>query len=235
MSIDNGNITAGSVSFTLTSGGGTLNPGQYVQFTDACGGIYRVVSSTDTTMVIDQGIVADIADNQVIRYYTQGQVDLAGDSATAYPEGYEKPINVASGGVIPKKGQFVGFATAGDVVRSGEYCIIDVEAGASAGDYYITLDRPLDAALADLDKICYGPAGQYNFAFDRNALALVVRPLALPQEGTGAKAGIATYNELSMRITISYEGRGQGHLVTCDLLCGVKVLDVDRGAMMYRN
>ena len=235
MSIDNGNIIAGSTSFTLTSGGATLNPGQYVQFTDACGGIYRVVSSTGTAMVIDQGIISAIADDQLIRYYTQGAVDLTADSATAYPAGYEKPINVADSGVIPQKGQIVGFATSGDVVRTGEYVIINVEAGAGAGDYYITLDRPLDALLEHADKICYGPKGQYNFAFDRGALALVVRPLALPQAGTGAKAGVATYNDLSMRVTITYEGRGQGHLVTLDLLCGVKVLDVDRGALMYRD
>lgn len=236
MSINNGNLTKGSTVFTLTSGGATLNPGQYVQFTDACGGIYRVVSSTATQMVIDQGIVANIADDQLIRYYTQGAVDIDGDSATAYPAGYDDPINVAAGGVVPQVGQFVTFSTSGDVVYSGEYTIINVEAGAGTGDYYITLERPLDVALASTngDKISYGPAQQYNFAFDRNALALVVRPLALPQEGTGAKAGVATYNDLSLRVTITYEGRGQGHLVTLDLLCGIKVLDSDRGAMMTR-
>lgn len=235
-SIDNGNITAGSTSFTMTTDSSAILPGMYVQFTDACGGIYRVVSSSATTMVLDQGIISDIADDQLVRYYTLGAVDIDGDSATAYPAGYEKAINVAAGGVIPTVGQFVGFTTSGNVLYSGEYAIIDVEAGAGTGDYYITLDRPLDVALASTngDKICYGPRGQYNFAFDRNALALVVRPLAIPQEGTGAKAGVASYNDLSMRITITYEGRGQGHLVTCDLLCGVKVLDVDRGAMMTR-
>ena len=235
-SINAGNLTAGSTSFTMTSDSSAILPGMYVQFTDACGGIYRVVSSSATTMVLDQGIVADIADDQFVRYYTLGAVDIDGDSATTYPAGYAKPINIAASGVIPQQGQFVGFSSSADVVYSGEYTIIEVEAGAGAGDYYITLDRPLDVALASSngDKVCYGPKAQYNFAFDRNALALVVRPLALPQEGTGAKAGVATFNDLSLRVTITYEGRGQGHLVTLDLLCGVKVLDADRGAMMTR-
>lgn len=238
MSIDKaGGHKKGDTLLTLTSGGATLKAGMYIQFTDACGGMYRVVSSTATSVTIDQGLLADLPDDSLVRYYTQGAVDLAGDAATTlYPAGYSKAINVAAAGVVPQVGQFVGFSSSTDVVYSGEYTIIDVAAGSGAGDYYILLDRPLDVALASatVDKICYGPIGQYNFAFDRNALALVVRPLALPQEGTGAKAGVASYNDLSMRITITYEGRGQGHLVTCDLLCGVKVLDALRGAMLTR-
>lgn len=236
-SINNGNLTAGSTSFTMTSDSSAILPGMFVQFTDACGGFYRVVSSSAVAMVLDQGIVADIADDQLVRYYTLGAVDIDGDAAaTAYPAGWSKQINVVAAGVIPQVGQIVGFSTSGNVVYSGEYIIIAVDDGSGTGDYYITLDRPLDVALASTngDKICYGPKGQLNFAFDRNAMALVVRPLALPMEGTGAKAGVATYNDLSLRVTITYEGRGQGHLVTLDLLCGVKVLDVDRGALMYR-
>ena len=236
-SINNGNLAIGSTVFTMTSDSSAILPGMYVQFTDACGGFYRVTASGAATMTLDQGILQAIADDQLVRYYTLGAVEIDGDAAaSAYPAGYSKPINVVASGVIPQVGQFVGFSTSGNVLYSGEYTIIDVSAGSGAGDYYITLDRPLDVALASSngDKICYGPVGQYNMAFDRNAMALVVRPLALPMEGTGAKAGVATYNDLSLRVTITYEGRGQGHLVTLDLLCGVKVLDVDRGAMMTR-
>jgi len=237
MSINNGNITKGSTVFTLTSGGATLLAGMFVQFTDACGGFYRVVSSGATTVTFDQPIVADIADDELIRYYTLGAIDIDGDAdASAYPAGWSKQINIAASGVIPQVGQIVGFSNSSNVVYAGEYIIIAVDDGSGTGDYYITLDRPLDVALASSngDKVCYGPKGQLNFAFDHGAMALVVRPLALPMEGTGAKAGVATYNDLSLRVTITYEGRGQGHLITLDMLCGVKVLDVDRGALMYR-
>lgn len=235
-SVNAGDLAVGTTVFTMTSDSSAILPGMYMQFTDACGGFYRVTASSATSMTLDQGILQAIADDQLVRYYTLGAVDIDGDSASAYPAGYSKPINVAASGVIPQVGQFIGFTNSSNVLYSGEYTIIEVDSGSGAGDYYITLDRPLDVALASSngDKICYGPIGQYSFGFDRNALALVVRPLALPQEGTGAKAGVATYNNLSLRITITYEGRGQGHLVTLDLLCGVKVLDSARGAMLTR-
>ncbi|KKM98411.1 hypothetical protein LCGC14_1158160, partial [marine sediment metagenome] len=62
--------------------------------------------------------------------------------------------------------------------------------------------------------------------------ALVTRPLAAPAAGTGALSFVANFNGLSMRIVITYDGTKQGHLVTCDLLCGVKVLDTRLGAVM---
>jgi hypothetical protein len=76
------------------------------------------------------------------------------------------------------------------------------------------------------------PAGDYNFAFHRNALALVTRPLAAPAAGTGALSFVASYNGLSMRVTITYDGTKQGHLVTCDLLCGIKTLDRRLGCVL---
>jgi hypothetical protein len=35
-----------------------------------------------------------------------------------------------------------------------------------------------------------------------------------------------------MRVVMTYDGNLQGHLVTCDLLCGVKVLDINLGTVM---
>ena len=236
-SVDNGSgYPVGTTVFVMSTDSSAILPGMYIQWTDACGGFYRVTASGATAMTLDQGILQAVADDQFVRYYTQGAIDIDGDAATStYPAGYSKPLNIAASGVVPQVGQFVGFTSSGNVLYSGEYTIIEVDDGSGTGDYYITLDRPLDVALASSngDKVCYGPIGQYSFGFDRNAMALVVRPLALPMEGT-AKAGVASFNDLSLRVTITYEGRGQGHLVTLDLLCGVKVLDVDRGAMLTR-
>ena len=94
------------------------------------------------------------------------------------------------------------------------------------------LGRPLEVAAADDDFVAPGPSGSYNFAFHRQALALVTRPLAAPASGTGALSFVASFNGLSMRITMTYDGNKQGHLVTADLLCGVKVLDINLGAVM---
>ncbi len=72
---------------------------------------------------------------------------------------------------------------------------------------------------------------RYNLAFVRNAIALVSRPLSPPLAGT-ADSSIASSDKLSIRCTIKYDATAQGHLVTLDLLYGVKVLDVDLGAVL---
>ncbi|OGS40337.1 MAG: hypothetical protein A3K77_04610 [Euryarchaeota archaeon RBG_13_31_8] len=233
----NGGEVAGSSTVTVvTDATAIMYPGMYVTFEDD-GGVYRLTTVAATELTLDRPLLSALADDTDVNYYTRGDVDLAGHSGTtSYPIGYIKEINIAAAGVIPQVGQLVGFTDSDAApVRAGEYCIIDVSTGSGAGDYFILLDRPLEAALEDGDKVCYGPKGNYNFAFDRNALALVVRPLALPRAGAGAIAGVADYNGLAVRVTITYEGRGQGHLVTLDLLCGVKVLDVNRGAVLVRN
>ena len=63
-------------------------------------------------------------------------------------------------------------------------------------------------------------------------IALVVRPLALPRPGTGAVAAVANWNNLSMRVVITYQGLNQGHLVTCDMLAGIAVLDTRLGGVL---
>lgn len=228
---------AGSTVITLTTDSSAILAGMYITFTTVPG-VYRVTAGAAATEItIDRGLEALCPDDSFIRYYTVGAVDLAGHSGVStYPIGYSKEINIAASGVVPQLGQLVGFGDSdSDPVRTGEYCIIDVATGSGAGDYYILLDRPLEAALEDTDVVNYGPPFQYNFAFDRAALALVNRPLALPRPGTGASSGVSSYNDLSMRVVITYDGTAQGHLVTLDLLCGVKVLDEDRGAVMLRG
>jgi hypothetical protein len=233
-SVDGVHLAGDTTIVVHTDATTPMSPGMYVTFED-CGGVYRVTAVAATLLTIDQGLLSGLADDSKVTYYTEGVVDLAGDTATTtYPIGYVKQINITAAGVIPQVGQLVAFATSANVLRTGEYGIIAVDTGSGAGDYYITLDRPLDVALENIDKVHYGPAVQFNFAFDRPALALVCRPLALPRAGTGASAGVASYNDLAMRVVITYDGVKQGHRVTLDLLCGVKVLDADRGAMMVR-
>jgi hypothetical protein len=153
---------------------------------------------------------------------------VAGGPA-AYPAGYDKTIWVDGTGV-PQVGQLVSFNN-GATLLDAEYCIIDVTVITPGTRWAITLDRPLEAALADGYTVGYGPGGDYNFAFTRGALALVNRPLAVPKV-QGVQSGVASYNGLSMRVTMTYDGDKQGTLVTMDLLCGVKVLDEDQGAVL---
>ena len=91
------------------------------------------------------------------------------------------------------------------------------------------LNRATDEALADDDVAAIGPMGEYGLAFHRDAIALVTRPLALPMSGTGAAAAVASGGGLSVRVVITYDGAKQGHLVTVDILCGVKTLNTSLG------
>lgn len=226
---------------TITTVTGTVHddigqPGKYVSLEDD-GGVYRLAACADTLITLDRPLLSDVADNTDINYYKTGIVDLSEDTnATTYPIGFSKQINFDGATIVPQIGQLVAFSAAGapDVIATPEYCIIDVATGIGTDNYYVLLDRPLEEELVDGDIIDYGPIGQYNFAFDKGALALVVRPLALPKAGSGALSGVSSFNDLSMRVVITYDGVRQGHLVTLDLLCGVKVLDEDRGAVLVR-
>lgn len=187
----------------------------------------RVVSttggSTPTQVVVYPGLLRSVTDNAVVTSYTPGTVNNSG----GYASGWSKPIAFSGFSVNPQVGQMVSFQS--NAPSGSElYTIIQVDSGAST----ILLDRPLDITLSNSDKINIGPAGQYNLAFHRNAIALVVRPLAMPKPGTGALSAVVNHNDLSMRATITYDGNKQGHLVTLDMLCGIAILDEHLGAVM---
>ena len=96
----------------------------------------------------------------------------------------------------------------------------------------VQLNRPLELALANNDRLYVGPPGEYGFAFHPNAVALITRPLALPASSAGALGAVVNFNGLSIRVVITYDGDLQGHRVTLDLLCGVKTLDTDLGSVL---
>jgi hypothetical protein len=113
-------------------------------------------------------------------------------------------------------GQLVAFG-AGAARRT--YTVIEIDGND------IWLDRPLEVAVADGEDAFPGPSGSMNLAFHREALALITRPLALPRPGTGAAAGVASYNGISMRVTMQYSQSAGGTQVNCDMLAGLAVLD----------
>lgn len=226
-------VAAGATTIPVDSGA-AFAVGQYISFTGVDDAPYRITGIATNDLTVSRPVrVALTAATQDIRQWTTGLVDLAGHTGvTSYPAGYDKEIKVDGTGV-PTVGQMVSFNTDGtpNVALAGEYGIVDVRIDGS--DYYIELDRGLDVAITDNDVVGYAPQGAYNFALHRNALAMVMRPLAPPRAGAGALSAVASYNGLAMRVTISYEGRGQGHLVTLDVLFGTKVLDTNLGAVMY--
>jgi hypothetical protein len=182
------------------------------------GVVYRVLSNVAGTMTLTTGLKTPVADDAVVSGFAAGAVN----NASGYAAGFGKYIAV-DGAASYEVGQFISF---GNLAGAAAYSIVDVE-----GDT-LMLDRPLEAAIVDDQVVNVAPGGSYNFAFHRNSLALVTRPLAMPKTGTGALSAIVSHNGYVMRATITYNGTKQGHLVTLDMLAGVKVLDTDLGAVL---
>ena len=142
-------------------------------------------------------------------------------TTAAYAIDYAKRIGLTNANVTV--GQLLAFGTG---ASRRNYTIVEK----SGND--VLLDRPLDVAVGSGDDAFPGPAGAYNLAFHREALALVVRPLALPRQGTGSLSGVAVYNNVAMRVNFQYDQEAGGTKVNCDLLAGVAVLDSNLAVVM---
>ena len=177
-----------------------------------------VGGATPTQITISPGLKNAVVNNAVITIYTPGAINY-----TSYAANYIKEMVVDGFTVAPKKGQLVTLDAAA-VAQEKTYGALSTPTTIA-----LTVDRGLYAAVAEDDPVGIGPAGDYGFAFHRNAIALVTRPLAAPQAGTGALSSVANYNGLSIRVTITYDGSKQGHLVTVDILGGIEVLDENMG------
>jgi len=215
------NSLAGASSVAITA---AIGKGKYCTIAGDSTPLRSTTNST--TLTPTRAIKRATTSGAVVTPIASGAINFA----SGYAAGYTKEITVDGTGV-PKVGSLVAFNsgdTATGTLRDPEYTIIQVRNSGTT----IVLDRPLETALADDDAVCYGPSGDYNYAFERGALTLVNRPLALPMTGAGARSGIAAYNGLSMRVTITYDGLAQGHRVTLDSLFGVKVVEPLLGAVL---
>jgi hypothetical protein len=213
---------AGTTSALVVDGiTGAWTTGSWVSI----GGVpYQITAHTETSgnttgITLDRPLLAAVANDAVVTRYTPGAVNLvAGYGVGAYAvitfDGFA--------GTKPQVGQIVSFGTD----TTYRYVVID------ATTTTITLDRPLEAAVANDDALNIAPYGEYNMAFHPNSMTLVTRPLAMPMAGAGAQSAIVNYNGLSMRATIAYLAQKQGHLVTLDFLFGTKVLDTDLAAVL---
>lgn len=224
--INGGNLTAGSTVLTVDGLSAAITAGTY--FTVAGDNtpqqaVSTVGGATPTSITCTPGLKRAIADNAVVTLYPVSAVSGTYSYDSTTNTGYAKGITItAFSGNTPQVGQLVSFGSS-----TIKYAITRV-----VGTTEIWLDRPLEASLANADKVNLGPNGGYNFAFHRNALTMVSRPLALPRASTGVVADVMNWKGMSLRVTVTYDGVKQGHLVTMDALFGVKVLDTDLGAAL---
>ena len=178
------------------------------------------VSAGSGNLTIYPGLDNSVSDDAVVTAYTVNAVD----NGSGYSSGYAKELTM-DGGQTPKVGQMVTFGTTSSALHL--YSALSAPTSTS-----LLLNRPLDSSVSDDDVIGLGPAGDYSFGFHRNAISLVSRPLAQPAPGTGALSAVREMNGLGVRVTITYDGKAQGHRVTVDLLAGVKTLDTDLGLIV---
>lgn len=145
------------------------------------------------------------------------------DNSAGYAAGYSGTIALDGwdSGFPPQVGQMMAFGTGGS---RATYTVIESYAGAGS-DQLVLLDRPLDNAITNNQAAFPGPYGSFNWAFHREAVALVSRPLALPNGRMGVMSDVAVHNDISMRVTMQYNISMGGTVVNLDLLAGVAVLD----------
>lgn len=225
--INAGNLAIGSTVMTISNFSAAIAAGTYCTI---AGDMRprRILSTTGGSapveMTLETAIDFVVATDAVVTLYDPGAIDQD-VSPTGYAIAYAQDM-VIDGFTLPLSvGQLVSIAGAADAAKYG------VLSGVTT--VLMMLDRPLEAAAAADDEVCGGPVGNYNFGFIKNAIALVTRPLATPAAGAGALSYVAKYNDLAMRVTITYQGVSQGHLCTIDMLCGIKTLNTNMGVVMF--
>lgn len=220
-----GGYSQGTNTFVVNGFSAAISPGTWITI----GGDYtplQVVSTiggaTPTSITVQNPISNPVLTGAVVTVYVPGAVNLY----AGYAAGYEEEIVVDGFTVPPQLGQPVTFGAD----NANIYSIIALDPTNPTTGFWV--DRPLVNPLTNNETVNIGPAGSYNFAFHRNAIALVSRPLALPRVGVGALAANVTYNNLAMRVVMTYQGEAQGTLVTLDMLLGVAIFEKFAGVLL---
>lgn len=219
---------SGGVQDITTDGNQIVNVGEFFVVEGNDQPTYVVAQTDNATDT------SDVTLNEVNKFATGATAPftryVAADVDQAYAVGWAGDI-IIDGHATDKniqRGQLIAFGVG---ANRRTYTVIEATLTSSTSTT-IVLDRPLEVALANNDLAFPGPAGSVNFAFHRNALALVTRPLALPRQGSGALSGLAAEGGVGIRVVMTYDGVAQGTRVTADLLYGVAVLDTALGAVL---
>ncbi len=190
------------------------------------GEFFTVDGNDQPTYVVSHIDATSITLNEALKYATLDNAPVYRYKSCAanatYQAGYSKAVVVKSytGGKAPQVGQLLAFGTG---ASRRTYTVIESEdAGATCSLY---LDRPLEVTVTADDPVFPGPTGSMNLAFHRDALALVTRPLALPDTRMGVMAAVVPLNGIGMRVLMQYDINAGGTVVNCDILAGVAVLD----------
>jgi len=216
---------AGSTSLTIDGLSATIVDGSWLTVAGDMTPqkVVTVTGAPTTAVVVSPGLTSAVVNDAAVTVYSPGAINLL----AGYSADEEGELAVDGFTVAPQVGQLIDFSGAYDADEI--YGVCEPTPTTTA----IWLDRLLASGVANDAPACIGPAGNFNFAWHPNAIALVSRPLALPPAGLGAASSVQANNGLGIRVTISYDAENQGVRVTVDLLCGYKVLDTDLGVLVY--
>jgi hypothetical protein len=220
---NSGGYAAGTTTLVVDGFSGKLTAGSWCTIAGDARPrrISSATGSPNTTgIVLEKAIDYAVADNAVITVYTPGAIDLA----AGYAQYYTKELTVDGFSVAPKQGQLASLTTS-----DKPYGVVG-----TASTTALKLNRSLGAAAVDDQALALGPAGDYGFAFHRDAVGFISRPLALPMDGVGVQAAIADNGNMGVRVTIAYDYKKQGHVVTVDMLCGLAALNDNLGVLVIR-
>ena len=213
----------GATAITIDSTSETFVTGQWITIAgDMTPQMIITASGTPTTsIVITPGLRSAVEDDAAITVYPVGRVNLS----AGYPAGWVKSIVVDNFTDAPLTGQMLSHGVTANDLKT--YGLIGTPT-----DVLLDLDREVETTMAHHNQLAVGPAGEYCFGFHPNAVSFVSRPLATVSSEYGARQAVASYNGLSMRVSMQYDGNKQGMLVTVDMLCGVKALDTALGVVV---
>jgi len=219
--ITNALAAGGSGSQACTITGYEVSVGEFITVAgnDQPTRATAVTASTHTTaLTLDEANKYATLSSAAVTAYKSCDVN------GAYDAGYTKEIVLDgwTANKAPQVGQLLAFGT----TTRHTYTIIESRLSAS-GEQSVMLDRPLEYSLSNNDLAFPGPAGTFNFAFHKNALALVSRPVAAPRANSGVMSAVASSENLGMRVTMQYDTVKMGTRVNMDLLYGYAVLDTN--------
>lgn len=227
--VDNtGGYAAGASVIHVDTAGSALAVGQYIRFTDE--GVWHRITALGTLATEDIDVTITpplrraIANDSTVTVGPKGAIN----EAAGYAAGYGKTVVVdgftGSQVVIGSALSIAGHTTPYGVVEVTE------TAGNTTG---VVLDRPLDAAVANDAAVYVIGNTQVGLAFDRPAMTMVSRPLALTEGDFGTRQAVANFNGFGLRAAMTYDPYAQGLVVTVDVLAGIKVLDANRGGVLF--
>lgn len=208
---------AGATTFTANQSSPVFAANDWISIKGRPYKITNVAGGGDPrTITLNKALHTALATTDTIYVYK------AATASTNYAEGWSEAVvtNTPSNTYIPQ---------AGDMVEIGsyQYGVIAVPAANT-----LLLDRPLEAAVSSSDPIRTIPGGNSCFAFHRDAIATVIRPLAPTRAGTGVASYTAAANGLTVRAQMWYDATYQKMKVSLDFLMGVQVLDLNLGVVI---